>query len=199
MTPGQETPVLGPKKITIHVGGSRGSAAASPAPQTGQSSDAGRPDGTIDVNRTVPLPAANTTAASFQLDNARMPPGAAASPRPPTTGPVPSVGAQQPPAVFQRPNGNVPGVMNGPNGMAPVHNYQQPFPGPQLQNGHPHPPPAPAPAPAIYDYKYRAPGRGMYMTNLFYRSAAANMPYHTNIVTRLCRLSFAERSDPDAP
>ncbi|KAK4129416.1 hypothetical protein N657DRAFT_640036 [Parathielavia appendiculata] len=161
MTPGQETPVLGPKKITIHVGGSRGSAAASPATQTSQSSDSGRPDGTVDGNRPIPPPAVATTAASFQLDTTRMLPGATAAPRPPVMGPMPTVGAQQTPAVFQRPNGNVAGTMNGPNGMlTPAPNQQQPLPAHQSQNGHPQPTPAPAPVSAIYDYKYRAPGRG---------------------------------------
>ncbi|KAK4105688.1 hypothetical protein N658DRAFT_128347 [Parathielavia hyrcaniae] len=161
MTPGQETPVLGPKKITIHVGGTRGSAAASPAPQTSQMSDSGRPDGTVDANRPIAPPVTTTTVASFQLDNTRMLPGATASPRPPAASPMPSVRAHQPPAVFQRPNGNVAGAIHGPNDMlTPAPNQQQPLPAHQLLNGHAQPTPAPPPVPAVYDYKYRAPGRG---------------------------------------
>ncbi|KAK4157748.1 Bromodomain-containing protein [Chaetomidium leptoderma] len=155
MTPGQETPVIASKKITIHVGGSRGSAAASPAPQTGQSSESARPDLAMNVNRTIPLPPANTTSASFQIDNARALPGAVASPRPAIATPMPGVSAQQPPAAFARPNGNVPGQTNVPNGMvAAAQPFQQSPSVHQLQNGHP------APAPPVYDYKYRAPGRG---------------------------------------
>jgi hypothetical protein len=158
MTPGQETPVIGPKKITIHVGGSRSSTAASPAPQVGQSSDLGRPDGAVDGNRSIP-PLANTTSASFQVDHARIVPGVIPSPRPSVVGPMPGVGAQQSPVVFPRANGNVPSVMNTPNGMVGTpQNLQQPPPIHQLQNGHPAP--APLAAPPIYDYKYRAPGRG---------------------------------------
>ncbi len=161
MTPGQETPVMGSKKITIHVGGSRGStAAASPAPQVGQSSDLGRSSGATDGTRNVHLPLATTTAASFQVDHAAGTlPRAAPSPRPSTVGPMPGVGAQQTPGALPRPNGNVPGAVIGPNGMTPATpNFQPPPPNHQLQNGHPAP--APLVAPPIYDYKYRAPGRG---------------------------------------
>lgn len=158
MTPGQETPVMGPKKITIHVGGSRSSTAASPAPPTGQSSDPSRSDAAVDGNRSIP-PLANTTTASFQVDHARAMPGGVPSPRPLVVGPMPGVGAQQSPGVFPRVNGNMASAMSTPNGMAiPPQNLQQPPPAHQLQNGHPAP--APLAAPPIYDYKYRAPGRG---------------------------------------
>ncbi|KAL2184402.1 hypothetical protein L209DRAFT_757879 [Thermothelomyces heterothallicus CBS 203.75] len=146
MTPGQETPVLGSKKITIHVGGSRSStAAASPAPPTGRSSDSGGTDG----NRT--LPPANAAAAGFQGDSAKTVPGAVASPRPAVAGAQQAAG----------PNGNVPGAVNGTDRAgAPAQSFQQP-PGQQLQNGHAQSGPTPAPAPPIYDFKYRAPGRGV--------------------------------------
>ncbi len=162
MTPGQETPVTGPKKITIHVGGSRGSAAASPAPQTGRAPDLGHPDGPQDVNRAIHPAAPNTTATSFQVDLARGGPGAVPSPRPSVATPMPGMVAQQPPGAFPRPNGHVPGV---PNGMpTPTQNFQPATPGPLLQNGHPTP--APVPAPPIYDRKYRAPGRGRPINNI---------------------------------
>ncbi|KAL2199098.1 Bromodomain-containing protein [Corynascus similis CBS 632.67] len=158
MTPGQETPVLGSKKITIHVGGSRGStAAASPAPPTGRSSDSGRLD---DGNRVIPSASANMTTASFQVESAKALPGAAASPRPAVAGAVP-VGAHHASAAFPGTNGNLQGALNGPNGvMTPTQSFQQ-HPNQQLPNGHPHPVPTPAPAPPIYDSKYRAPGRGL--------------------------------------
>lgn len=176
MTPGQETPVIGPKKITIHVGGSRGSTTASPAPQTNQSADSGRPDGVLDGNRNTPLPAAITTGASFEVDNSRALPGVVASPRPGAVSPMPGVAVQQPPAAFAIPNGNMPGVANAPNGMSTAGpNLQQPLPAHQLQNGYPHPAPAPAPAPLIHDHKYRAPGRGRSMMEAFGRLALTNM------------------------
>ncbi|KAL2165342.1 hypothetical protein VTH06DRAFT_639 [Thermothelomyces fergusii] len=149
MTPGQETPVLNSKKITIHVGGSRGSTAApSPAPPTGRSSDPGGADG----NRA--LPPANAAAG----DGSKMAPGAVASPRPAVAGAVPA-GAQQ----AAGPNGGVPGVVNGANGAGlPGQQSFPQAPGQQpLQNGHAQSGPAPAPAPPIYDCKYRAPGRGL--------------------------------------
>ena len=165
MTPGQETPVVGPKKITIHVGGSRSSTAASPAPQIGQSGDLGRPGGATDGNRNVPPPLTNTTAASFQVDPARALPGVAPSPRSSTAGPMPGIGGPQIPGGFPRPNGNVPGAVGAPNGTpVAIHHFQQPPPAHQLQNGHPAP--APLVAPPIYDYKYRAPGRGMFTATL---------------------------------
>jgi hypothetical protein len=161
MTPGQETPVLGSKKITIHVGGSRGSTAASPAPQTGRSNDSSRPDINMDANRNVPPALANTTAASFQADNTRVPPGAEASPFPAVGVAPPAVGLQQQPAAtFPLSNGNIPGPVPVSNGMTGPGEPFRPPQGQQLQNGPPHPAPAPAPAPPIYDFKYRAPYRG---------------------------------------
>jgi hypothetical protein len=188
MTPGLETPVLQSKKITIHVGGSRGSTTASPAPQTGQSSDSGRPDGATNGNRNVPIPLANTSVASFQLDNTR--PGPVTTPRP-VVGPMPGVGVQHSPAAFPRPNSNAPGVMNVPNGMqGPPQMFQQPYPAHQLQNGHPHPHPAPAPAPApappLYDNKYRAPGRGKPMIKALGHLVASQHVHHTNVSVRRC-------------
>lgn len=160
MTPGQETPVLGAKKITIHVGGSRGSTAASPAPQTARSNDSSRPDINMDANRNVPPTLANATATSFQVDNTRVPPSAEASSFPALGVAPPAIGSQQQAAAaFPLPNGNIPGPMTVANGMAPGQPFRPPQ-GQQLQNGSPHPAPAPAPAPPIYDFKYRAPYRG---------------------------------------
>ncbi|EAQ93473.1 hypothetical protein CHGG_01708 [Chaetomium globosum CBS 148.51] len=163
MTPGQETPVLGPKKITIHVGGSRGSTAASPAPQTGRSNDSSRPDVNMDANRNIPPTLANTTAASFQVDNNRVLSGAVASVLPAVGVAPPNLSSQQQPtAGFPGPNGNIPAPLAVANGIA-AQPFQPPQ-GQQLQNGTPHPMPvpvpAPAPAPPIHDFKYRAPGRG---------------------------------------
>ncbi|KAK4202506.1 hypothetical protein QBC40DRAFT_276485 [Triangularia verruculosa] len=134
---GQETPVLGAKKITIHVGGSKGSVTGSPAPPNNR-----RESG--------PLPQQGpiTTAASFQLDKS-MSLSAAGSPSP-------SVVAPGPPNTVPRPNGHVPGPMAMMNGQ---HNYPGPYQG--LQNGHPPPAPAPAPPPPLWDNLYRAAGRGI--------------------------------------
>jgi hypothetical protein len=158
MTPGLDTPVVGAKKITIHVGGSRGSTTASPAPQIGQSSELVRPDATVNGNRSFPPPGASTTSANFQVDRARNLPGAGVSPSPSLMGATPNVAAQQSPAVFQRPNGIPPNMMNTPNGVLPSGQNFQPLPTPQFHNGHPAT--APAPVPLIWDKKYRAPGRG---------------------------------------
>ncbi|KAK0667707.1 hypothetical protein QBC41DRAFT_323289 [Cercophora samala] len=138
---GQDTPVLGAKKITIHVGGSKGSATGSPAPPTNRSSESG------------PVPPQNsfTTAASFQLDKSMSLPSAAGSPSP-------SILAPGPPSMAPRPNGHVPNPMNMMNGQ---HSYPGPHYG--LQNGHPPPAPAPAPAPPppLWDNLFRAPGRSI--------------------------------------
>lgn len=151
MTPGQETPAAGAKKITIHVGGSRGSAAASPAPQTGQSSDSGQTDAVVDRSRGVQGPGENTTNASFQPDNKGR-----ASGSPSAMGATP---AQRSAAVVPRPDGDAPNAMQGPNGIpAPGQNPQQGLNASQLQNGHAAA--APIPGPLVHDKKYRAPGRG---------------------------------------
>ena len=176
MTPGQETPVLGSKKITIHVGGSRGSTAASPAPQTGRSNDSNRPDVNMDANRNVPPTLVNTTAASFQVDNTRVPPGAEASLLPAVGVTPPAIGSQQQPAAnFPRPNGNIPGPMAVANGMVGPGQLFRPPQGQQLQNGPPQPAPAPAPAPPIYDFKYRAPYRGRSTVAIFDRLIIAKI------------------------
>lgn len=161
MTPGVETPVAGSKKITIHVGGSRGSTGASPAPQTAQSSDSGRPDSSMDNNRSILPAAASVTGATTQPDKTRGPAAIGASPSPSGVGAIPGMVAQQSPAVLPRPNGNVPNAVNAPNGSpAPGQHLQQVPAAPnQLQNGHQPAAPAPVPPP-LYDGKYRAPGRG---------------------------------------
>ncbi|KAH6634227.1 hypothetical protein B0J18DRAFT_12148 [Chaetomium sp. MPI-SDFR-AT-0129] len=163
MTPGQETPVPGSKKITIHVGGSRGSTAASPAPQTGRSmSDSSRPDGILDNSRNNSAGPANTTTASFQVDNTKTLPVAVGSPHPIGAGPIAQGGPQPSPPSYARPNDNTQSVPNGINGIPGRGQvFHQPN-GQPIQNGHPHPAPAPAPATTpIYDFKYRAPGRGL--------------------------------------
>ncbi|KAL2023637.1 hypothetical protein VTK56DRAFT_1794 [Thermocarpiscus australiensis] len=161
MTPGQETPVAGSKKITIHVGGSRGSTAASPAPQTGQSTDPAGPDVATNSNPGVLTPGANTTGASFQVDKARAASTPGPSPGPSAAGAMPGVGTQQPPTALPRPNGNAPSSGNVPNGMPiPGQNNHHAPSVPQLQNGHT----AVAPSAAqqhLWDKKYRAPGRGL--------------------------------------
>jgi hypothetical protein len=161
MAPGQETPVVASKKITIHVGGSRGSTAASPAPQTSQPSDSGRPDAATDGSRGLVPAAAATTGGGFQLDNIRPLPTSVASPSPSVAGVAPGIVPPQPSAAFSRPNGTMPGAVNVPQGMlAPGQNTQQPPPAHPHLNGHSVPAPAPAPVSPIWDYKYRAPGRG---------------------------------------
>lgn len=162
MTPGQETPILGSKKITIHVGGSRGSAAASPAPQTGQSSDSGRPDAAMDGVRSVLPPAANTGAPSLQVDGPRPLPGAVESAGLPLVSSVSGAAPQQPPAIPPRQNGTAPApvaVVNVPNGTpVPGQNLQPHLSAQHLQNGLPTPVQFHVPQP--WDFKYRAPGRG---------------------------------------
>lgn len=138
---GQDTPVLGAKKITIHVGGSKGSATGSPAPPTNRSSESGP----------IPPQASFTTAASFQLDKPMSLPSAGGSPSPPVIAPGP-------PSMVPRPNGHVPSpmmMMNGQHGYPGSHQA--------LQNGHlpPAPAPAPAPPPPLWDNLVRAPGRGI--------------------------------------
>ncbi|KAM7224385.1 Bromodomain-containing protein [Rhypophila decipiens] len=160
--PGQETPVTGPKKITIHVGGSRSSAAPSPAPPTGQSSDSNRTDGpALNGGRSGPLgPGAGVL--PLQLDKTRTGSVASPVPLPMASFPKAESGVQQLPGAPARVNGVGPGTVNRPNGSAVQHFA----PVQPLQNGHPqHPiappaPPAPAPSP-IYDRKLRAPGKGV--------------------------------------
>ncbi|KAL2257528.1 hypothetical protein VTK26DRAFT_9516 [Humicola hyalothermophila] len=157
MTPGAETPVAGAKKITIHVGGSRGSAAASPVPQVGQLSDSGG-QAPVDGNRNLPPPGANTTTGSFQVDKTKAMSGHTMSPSPSLGAAMPNVGAQQAPASYARANGNLPAATNAPNGVpAPGQNLQQ-FPAAQQgPNGHA----AAQPKSLVHDSKYRAPGRGL--------------------------------------
>ncbi|KAL1838115.1 hypothetical protein VTJ49DRAFT_3020 [Mycothermus thermophilus] len=147
MTPGQETPIS-VKKITIHVGGSRSSTAASPAPHAGPSSDAGRPDIAQDGARTA-SPAVGTTNASFQIDTSNVAPA---------TGP----GHQHAPAGYAQTNGNVPGgAVNGGRippqaAQGPPHAQQQQQQ--PLQNGQHHPAQQPK---VLHNSRFRAPGRGL--------------------------------------
>ncbi|KAK4242671.1 Bromodomain-containing protein [Achaetomium macrosporum] len=166
MTPGQETPVVGSKKITIHVGGSRGSTAASPAPQTGQSSDLSRPDAAATGNRDAMPAAAIATGSGSQTGIAGAQPASVASPSPSLVGaPMSGVGPQQKPAVPPQPNSNAPGVASGQNGMpAPGQNMQPLVVNDtyRTQSGRLVSMPAPydAPQDLTWCYPYRAPGRG---------------------------------------
>lgn len=165
MTPGPETPVIGSKKITIHVGGSTGSASASPAPQAGQTIDSGRPGSAMGGNRNIPPSGTATTTASFQVDRARAVPGSAMSPSPSVMGAIPNTGPQQLPAGYPRPNGQVIPVPNAMNGVpAPGQNFQQFPPTPQGMNGHPAP--VQQPRPLVYDSQFRAPGRGKFLNHI---------------------------------
>lgn len=153
--PGQETPVAGPKKITIHVKDPKGSAAASPAPLTGLSSDSSRADAALDGNR--PLPSANAPTFALQhaqLDKMRSLSTSGAPPSPALSGSRLDGSAQPSPAMLSRVNG----VVAGPNGVTTVgqHAHQFSLATPH-QNGHP---PVPPPPPPIYDKTIRAPGRG---------------------------------------
>jgi hypothetical protein len=166
--PGQEpVPTATGKKITIHVGGSRGSTAASPAlppSQAGETSSldgaAGRTGtpGTRDpsVGAGAPRPAA-IAAIPAKLE------GASPSPAVPAFKAEPSNHAS--PALASRANVV---TTNGISGVhTPAQPSQQPIPVPPLQNGYPLPPPAP-PVPS-YDSKIRAPGRGELLESFSHR------------------------------
>ncbi|KAK3942759.1 Bromodomain-containing protein [Diplogelasinospora grovesii] len=160
VAPGQETPVAaGAKKITIHVGGSRGSAAPSPAPATGQSNDLSRAEGAINRNMT---PAGPVAIAPGQLDKARSMSASGVSPSPSITGTKVEAPNGQSPATFSQTNGHVAhNSLNMPNGNPRFQQISERL-GTPLQNGHP--PPvvsAPPPPPPVYDNKYRAPGKGI--------------------------------------
>lgn len=149
VAPGSETPsVTGPKKITIHVG-SRGSAAASPAPQTGQSVDSNHSYGAVNGNRVVP-----SAVAAISQDKARSL-SASAAPSPAFTQAKLEGGVQQSPVPLP--------PRAGMNGAAVVSGTATPGsqqPGSAaLENGHV-PVVAPPPPPPIWDKIHRAPGRG---------------------------------------
>jgi hypothetical protein len=161
MTPGQETPVTGAKKITIHVAGSRGSAGASPAPQTGQSSDSGRPGNAADINRNGVPPGATVANAGSQPDTLTAPSTSGVPPSPSVSGAMPGMVTQQSPVPLPRSNGMMPNLTNVPNGVSPpAQGLQQASSVPQQPNGHPVAAAAAPPPPPLYDNKYRAPGRG---------------------------------------
>lgn len=147
VAPGQETPVAGSKKITIHVGGSRSSAAASPAPPTGQSSDSNRTDGPAVNGGRGPQPSG---ALPPHLDKTKSGSGVSPSPTAGWARPAFEDRGQALPGGQARVNG-APGTVDGPNGSAS---------GAPLQNGHSQPPVAAPPPPLIYDRKLRAPGKG---------------------------------------
>lgn len=149
VAPGSETPsVTGPKKITIHVGGPRGSAAASPAPPTGQSVDSNHSYGAVNGNRVVP-----SAVAAISQDKARSL-SASAAPSPAFTQAKLEGGIQQSPVPLP-PRAGMNGATMGPGTLTP----QQPDSA-ALQNGHV-PVVAPPLPPPIWDKIYRAPGRGL--------------------------------------
>jgi hypothetical protein len=170
MTPGQETPGVGSKKITIHVGGPRGSTAASPAPQTVQSSDASRPDAAPNANRDAMPPAAIATGSGSQVGSATAQPVSAVAPPSSSlvAAPVPGAGPQQQPSVPQQPNMDaLPPMPTGQNGIVPP--GQDPNQHPLVVNGHylthlgrmvTMPPPEPPSMELTWTYDIRAPGRG---------------------------------------
>ena len=153
--PGQETPVTGPKKITIHVKDPKSSAAVSPAPTTGLSSDSSRGEVAVDTNRVPSV--ANAPAFVFQhaqLEKAKSLSTSIASPSPSLISVRVDGSAQPSPAMLPRVNG----VMDGSNGVTAVaQNPHQLSLSTPLPNG---PSPLPAPPPPIYDKIFRAPGRG---------------------------------------
>lgn len=159
----QESPApTGPKKITIHVGGSRAQTTASPAPQAATPGSATPADGGAN----------GTTAQRFgggsgapgapmsvpQLDRMRSMSGAVASPSPPIPGVKQELPNGQSPAATPRLGGAPP----QPSPFAPsAHMPPQPQflpPGAPVQNGY-HAPPVERPQP-IYNKIKRAPGRG---------------------------------------
>ncbi|KAK3354663.1 Bromodomain-containing protein [Neurospora tetraspora] len=153
VAPGSETPsVSGPKKITIHVGGSRGSAAASPAPPTGQSIDSNHSHGAVNGNRVVP-----SAVPAISQDKARSL-SVSAAPSPAVTQAKLEGGVQQSPVPLP-PRAGVNGAAVVPGTATPGLNSQQPGSA-ALQNGHV-PIVAPPPPPPIWDKTYRAPGRGL--------------------------------------
>lgn len=149
VAPGSETPsVTGPKKITIHVG-SRGSAAASPAPQTGQSVDSNHSYGAVNGNRVVP-----SALAAISQDKARSL-SASAAPSPAFIQAKLEGGVQQSPVPLPpRAGMNEAAVVSGTT----TPGSQQPGSA-AFQNGHV-PVVAPPPPPPIWDKIHRAPGRG---------------------------------------
>lgn len=178
VAPGSETPsVTAPKKITIHVG-SRGSAAASPAPPTGQSVDSNHSFGPVNGNRVVPsaLPA-------LSQDKARSL-SASAAPSPAVTQAKLEGGVQQSPVPLP-PRAGMNGAFTTPGTATPGLNSQQPGSA-ALQNGHV-PVVAPPPPPPIWDKTFRAPGRGKFyarsvcedsVTNCLSRSGRCPYPQH---------------------
>ncbi|KAK5663543.1 hypothetical protein OQA88_3974 [Cercophora sp. LCS_1] len=165
--PGQETPVTGAKRITIHVKDSKSSGAPSPAPPTGQSSESSRADGGQDVSRSFSSTAGTPGLLQHaQLDKARSLSLSGASPSP-SLGPAGQNGSAQPsPAMLPRANGNVP-LMNGVAASGQHPQFAHGVPG---QNGHHQ---APPPPPPIWDKQLRAPGRGLsdaLMPNLLIRT-----------------------------
>lgn len=162
----QETPApTGPKKITIHVGGSRAQTTASPAPQNGTPGAATPSDGGangITAQRIAgPNGASGAPMRLPQLERMRSVSGAVASPSPPIPGVKQELANGQSPAATPRLSGvpPQPSPFGPPGQMQPQAQFLPPgvAPGP-LQNGY-HPPPVERPSP-IHNKIKRAPGRG---------------------------------------
>jgi len=194
--PGQETPTIGPKKITIHVGGSRGSTAASPAPPTGLSSDSNRTDALVNGNRSIPPPAAapGPGVHPAQLDKSNSL-SASASPAVKTA--KVEANGQVSPVSFPRINGNGPNVLGVPNGnLAQTSSFQQaPTAAAPLLNGHAVV--APPPPPRVYNEKRRAPGRGRSLHQTCDDGTCANTQ-HLGVADALIQ-SILVRTHPQIP
>ncbi|OIW28075.1 hypothetical protein CONLIGDRAFT_461062 [Coniochaeta ligniaria NRRL 30616] len=162
----QEAPATtGPKKITIHVGGSRAQTTASPAPQSGTPVAATPSDGAmsgIAAQRFAgPNGGSGLPMSLPQLERMRSMSGAVASPSPPIPGVKQELANGQSPAVTPRLSGVPPQPLPFP---PPMHMQPQPQflpPGAPVpvQNGYHHPP-VERQQP-IYNKIKRAPGRGL--------------------------------------
>ncbi|KAB5584886.1 hypothetical protein GE09DRAFT_6420 [Coniochaeta sp. 2T2.1] len=187
----------GPKKITIHVGGSRAQTTASPAPQASTPGAAaasdGRANGVPPQRFSGPNGVSGVPMTLPQLEHMRSTSGAVASPSPPIPGVKQELANGQSPAVTPR----LSGAPSQPSPFAPVPHLQPQFlpPGAPVQNGY-HPPPVERqverPSP-IYNKFKRAPGRGLsdaLITSLHIRGHP-NLPLENGV-----RFSLSIPADP---
>ena len=156
---GQETPSsVHSGKVTIQVGGSRGSAAASPAPATGRSGESHQGDGVNGVSSLRSTAGQSAIAAqSVQLEKTRSISASGASPSPSIAAVKQEATHQPSPAAAGQANGPTSTPSGQPNGGAAT--QQNPGATP-LQNGY-HLPPA-QPVSTLYSGKYRPPGQGKF-------------------------------------
>ncbi|KAK2068253.1 hypothetical protein P8C59_002902 [Phyllachora maydis] len=163
------------KKITIHVGGSRGSTAISPVLGASQSGEGSPVDGTtMAASRDPPGARASSVASAAMGPVAPFPPQAnGASPSPSVAGVKQETLNRPSPAVLPRPVGVLDSVAKT---LTPAYTASallpppppQPQPQPQppqpvlapVHNGY-HPVIHAPPPPPMYDSKFRAPGRGI--------------------------------------